>query len=215
MLRWSTPKLDVDLDAVHRFYNHIQESPLLYPYFMHLKVEKRENVMQKIACSFHTAMRQDVVAPEHLMKLKKIHNKLGVDEKAYAEFTRLFAHICCNKSDKQRARMLKMFTELQKYICPGIVNQTSSMVDFFKGAESKNRALSNPECGQQKQRVTQIQGLVVTWREGGGEDDVCKQMYKQISDLEKLHEYLVKVNKALDARMKVLESRKKTMRVED
>merc|ERR1719193_3071736 len=68
--------LDVDLDAVHRFYNHIQESPLLYPYFMHLKVEERENVMQKIACSFHTAMRQDVVAPEHLMKLKKIHNKL-------------------------------------------------------------------------------------------------------------------------------------------
>jgi len=210
--------LDVDLEAVHRFYNHIQESPLLYPYFMHLKVEKRENVMQKIACSFHTALRQDVVAPEHLEKLKKIHNKLGVDEKAYVEFTRLFAHICCNKSDKQRARMLKMFTKLQRYICPGVVNQASSMLDFFKMTELKNRALSNFDCGQQKQTVSQIQGLVDTergdaWSEEG-EDDVCKQLYKQISDLENLLEYLEKVNKALDARMKVLESKKKAVHVE-
>jgi len=208
--------LDVDLEAVHKFYNRIQESPLLYPYFMHLKVEKRENVMQKIACSFHTALRQDVVAPEHLEKLKKIHNKLGVDEKAYAEFTRLFAHVCCNKSDKQRARMLKMFTKLQKYICPGVVNQASSIVDFIK---SKNRALSNPDSGQQKQTVTQIQGLVYTksgdaWTEESGEDHVSKQLYKQISDLENLLEYLVKVNKALDARLKVLESRKMAMHVE-
>jgi len=211
--------LDVDLEAVHRFYNHIQESPLLYPYFMHLKVEKRENVMQKIACSFHTALGQEVVAPEHLKKLKKIHNKLGVDENAYAEFTRLFAHICCNKSDKQRARMLKMFTKLQRYICPGVVNQASSMVDFFKMADSKSRVPSNSEFGQQKQTVTQIQGLVDTergnaWSEETGEDDVSKQLYKQISDLENLLGYLVKVNKALDARMKVIESKRKALRGE-
>merc|ERR1719317_699661 len=150
--------VDVDLEAVHRFYTEIQESPLLYPYFMHLKVEKREDVMQKIACSFHKALGQVAIAPEHLEKLKKIHIKLGVDEKAYAEFTKLFAHICCNKSDKQRARMLKTFSKLQKYICPGVVNQAISMVDFFKLPESKIRStLSNSECGQQKQAVTQIQ----------------------------------------------------------
>jgi len=207
--------LDVDLEAVHRFYNEIQESPLLYPYFMHLKVEKREDVMQKIACSFHTALGQVVVAPEHLKKLKKIHNKLGVDEKAYAEFTKLFAHICCNKSDKQRARMLKMFAKLEKYICPGVVNQASSMVDFFKIPESEyTLGLSRSECRQQKQTVTQIQGLVDSesrdsWGEQAGEEDVSKQLYKQISELEKLLDYLVKVNKALDARMKVLESKNK------
>jgi len=211
--------LDLDLEAVHRFYNHIQESPLLYPYFMHLKVEKRENVMQKIACSFHTALFQDVVAPEHLKKLKKIHNKLGVDENAYAEFTRLFAHICCNKSDKQRARMLRMFTKLQRYICPGVVNQASSMVDFFKMADSKNRVPLNSEFGQQEQTVTQIQGLVDTesgnaWNEETGEDDVSKQLYKQISDLENLLAHLEKVNKALDARMRVIESKRKALRVE-
>jgi len=185
--------VDVDLEAVHRFYTEIQESPLLYPYFMHLKVEKREDVMQKIACSFHKALGQVEIAPEHLEKLKKIHIKLGVDEKAYAEFTKLFAHICCNKSDTQRARMLKTFAKLQKYICPG--------------------------AAQQLQTVTQLQGLVDSeYREASGtssgEDETVKKLYKRISDLENLHDYLLKVNKALDARMKVLESNNKAMNAE-
>jgi len=214
--------LDVDLEAVHRFYNEIQESPLLYPYFMHLKVEKREDVMQKIACSFHKALDQVVIAPEHLKKLKKIHNKLGIDEKAYAEFTKLFAHICCNKSDTQRARMLKTFAKLQKYICPGVVNQASSMLEFFIIPSSESRArLKRSESGQQLQTVTQIQGLVDSeCGDASGnctcacEDETVKKLYKQISDLENLHDYLVKVNKALDARMKVLESNNKVMNAE-
>jgi len=182
--------LQVDLEAVHRFYTEIQESPLLYPYFMHLKIEKREDVMQKIACSIHKALGQVSIAREHLEKLKKIHIKMGVDEKAYAEFTKLFAHICCNKSDTQRSRMLKTFGKLQKYICPG--------------------------AAQQLQTVTQLQGLVDSeCRDASGanagEDETVNKLCKRISDLENLHDYLLKVNKALDARMKVLESNNKAM----
>jgi len=213
--------LDVDLEAVHKFYTKIQESPLLYPYFMHIKEEKREDVMQKIACSFHKALNQVVVAPEHLTKLKKIHSKLGVDEKAYAEFTKLFAHICCNKSDKQRAKMLKTFVKLQKYICTGVVNQANSMVDFFKlpGSGSKSR-LYKSEFWQQMQTVTLIQGLVDsecgrdTWGERAGVGETVKLLYKQISELENTHAYLLKVNMALDARMKVLESNHRAMNIE-
>jgi len=183
----------VDLEAVHRFFTEIQESPLLYPYFMHLKVEKREDLMQKIACSIHKALGQGAIAPEHSEKLKKIHIKLGVDEKAYAEFTKLFAHICCQKSDTQRARMLKTFAKLQKYICPG--------------------------AAQQQQMVTQLQGLVDSeCRDASGtnagEDETVKKLYNRISDLENLHDYLLNVNKALDARMKVLESNNKAMNAE-
>jgi hypothetical protein len=213
--------LDVDLGAVHKFYIKIQESPLLYPYFMHIKEEKREDVMQKISCSFHKALNQVVVAPEHLTKLKKIHNKLGVDEKAYAEFTKLFAHICCNKSDEQRGKMLKTFTKLQKYICTGVVNQANSMVAFFKlPGSGSNSKLYSSEFGQQMQTVTQIQGLVDierwhdVWEERGSVEETVKDLYKQISELENTYAFLLKVNKSLDARMKVLESNHRALNVE-
>jgi len=214
--------LVVDLEAVHQFYTKIQESPLLYPYFMHIKKEKREDVMQKISCSFHKALNQVVIAPEHLTKLKKIHTKLGIDEKAYVEFTKLFAHICCHKSDEQRAKMLKTFLKLQKYICTEVVNQADSMVDFFRlpvyGSMSR---FYRAEFGQQVQTVTQIQGLVDSecnkfdaWGERSFVGETVKQLYKQISELENTHAHLLKVNKALDARMKVLESSHRAINVD-
>jgi hypothetical protein len=176
--------LDVDLEAVHKFYTTMQESPLLYPYFMHIKEEKREDVMQKISCSFHKALNQVVVAPEHLTKLQKIHSKLGVDEKAYAEFAKLFAHIYCNKSDEQRAKMLKTFSKLQKYICTGgEFNQVNSMVDFLKlpGSESNTRSCKS-EFRRGMRTVTEIQGLVdgKCLRDAGGERAGAGQTVKQL-----------------------------------
>jgi hypothetical protein len=188
---------------------------------MHIKEEKREDVMQKISCSFHKALNQVVVPPEHLTKLKKIHTKLGIDGKAYTEFTKLFAHVCCNKNDKQRAKMLMTFSKLQKYICPGVVNQASSMMDFFRLPVSGSKSrLHKSEFGQQVQTVTHIQGLVESesrldaWGEKSGAGETVKQLYKQISELENTYAYLLNLNKALNARMKVLESSSRTVNVE-
>jgi len=211
--RWSRT-LEVDLAAVHEFYQAVQESPLLYPYFMDVKKEKRENVMQKIACSFHKALQH-----HHTMadseSLVSIHKNLNIDETAYNEFTNLFAHICCRgKSDKLRARMLKSFAKLKSKICTTSVEKHPANLAYLYGMlnlNSKSDASVSPQDLDQVERERNTgpgtRFLPDSARQGKVWNDKSphKNLLKKITELESRINQLVDIIQALNVRLQVME----------
>jgi len=150
--------LDVNIEAVHEFYLAIQEDPLLYPYFIDVKVDKREGLMQKIACSFYRMVREGNFTTTSLKRLRDIHHKMQINEAAYYHFTNLFAHICCKgKRDKLRARMLETSEMLKEYVCRNVIN-TQSMATFFRLAAPRGTRMSSSGAWQQQQCPKQVQG---------------------------------------------------------
>jgi len=219
---------DVDLEAVHEFYKAVQESPLLYPYFMNVKAEKREDVMRNIACLFHKTLQKQF-SPADSVRLRDIHKNLKITDVAYNRFTKLFAHICCKgKSDKLRARMLKSFAMLKSEICSTTGKQPVDLASFFelltdsKGypsdhdspIENKQQAnLKNvfhePNTNPQKVYFPRhsAQSLVLGRAKVWNNRSTHEQLRKKIVELEDKITHLANLNHALDARIKVMEPR--------
>jgi len=216
---------DVDLEAVHEFYKAVQESPLLYEYFMNVKAEKREDVMRNIACLFHKTLQKGY-SPADSVRLRNIHKNLNITDEAYNKFTKLFAHICCRgKSDKLRARMLKTFAMLKSEICSTTGKQPVDLASFFelltdsKGCsrdliqvENKqkarvNRILREPNTKAQKVSFPcdSAQSLVLGRAKAWNNRSTHEQLKKKIVELEAKINRLANLNHALDARIKVME----------
>jgi len=217
---------EVDLEAVHEFYNAVQESSLLYPYFMHVKVDKRKNVMQNIACLFYKTLQNDF-SQNVSTRLRNIHKKLNVTDNAYNQFTKLFAHICCeNKSEELRARMPKAFSELRSEICLASVIHPVDLTSFFEfiadsctstkylNSQVKNRVetLANQVKNDPKNKPYLIscprastKSLVLerakAWKKRIAQDDI----EKKIMELEIKVSQLVNVSNDLYARIEAVE----------
>jgi len=220
--RWRRT-LDVDLEAVHEFYQAVQESPLLYPYFMDVKQEKRENVMQKIACSFHKALQQHHTLADS-ERLISIHKNLNIDEIAYNEFTNLFAHICCRgKSDKLRARMLKSFAKLKSEICTSSrESKPADLSSFYEMLNSNSKLdasvspleVGSPVESDQKNSFQDPRtrfspdspvSLVMRRAKVWNDKSRHKQLLKKIMELENKISQLVGTIQTLNVRIKALE----------
>lgn len=207
---------DVDLEAVHEFYKAVQEDPLLYPYFMNVKAEKREDVMRNIACLFHKTLQKQF-SPADSVRLRNIHKNLKITDEAYNKFTKLFAHICCKgKSDKLRARMLKSFARLKGEICSATEKQPITLSDFFRlivecgsirdiysPVDTKrkthiNRVLHDNNTNSARQLVW---GRAKAWNNRSTHD----QLRKKIVELESKISRLSSLNHSLDVRIKAME----------
>jgi len=216
---------DVDLEAVHEFYTAVQESPLLYEYFMNVKAEKREDVMRNIACLFHKTLQKGY-SPADSVRLRNIHKNLNITDEAYNKFTKLFAHICCKgKSDKLRARMLKTFAMLKNEICSTRGRPPVDLAEFFelltdstgctkdllqadtKEKGSLNRVLREPHTGTHKVSFPRdsAQSLVLGRAKAWNNRSTHEQLKKKISELEVKINHLANLNYALDARIKLME----------
>jgi len=216
---------DVDLEAVHEFYKAVQESPLLYEYFMNVKAEKREDVMRNIACLFHKTLQKGF-APADSVRLRNIHKNLNITDEAYNKFTKLFAHICCRgKSDKLRARMLKTFAMLKSEICSTTGKQPVDLASFFelltesKGCsrdlvqvETKQKTCVNRITGEPNVKPKWVsfprdsaQSLVLGRAKAWNNRSTHEQLKKRIVELEAKINRLAKLNHALDARIKLME----------
>lgn len=99
---------------------------------MHVKVDKRKNVMQNIPSLFYKTLQKDF-SQNDSTGLRNIHKKLNITDNAYNQFTKLFAHICCeNMSDELRPWMLKAFSELRSEICLASVKHPVDLTSFFE-----------------------------------------------------------------------------------
>jgi len=213
---------EVDLEAVHEFYNAVQENPLLYEYFMEVKAEKREDVMRNIACLFHKTL-QKRNSPADSVRLRNIHKNLKITDEAYNKFTKLFAHICCRgKSDKLRARMLKTFAMLKSEICSTTEKHPVDLAGFFKLLTDSKRCSKdlNQVVNTQKARVLidpntipdqvsfppdSAQSLVWDRAKAWNNRSTHEQLKKKIVELEAKIHRLANQNELLDARIKVME----------
>jgi len=207
---------EVDLEAVHEFYKAVQESPLLYPYFMNVKADKREDVIQNIACSFHKTLQKEF-SPEDSLRLRNIHKKLNITDNAYNRFTKLFAHMCCkNKNDKLRARMLKAFSELKSEICSASVKHPIDLTSFFElltdssastthpknQSESNGETLPNKFVNEQKNKPCDLTRCLVLERaKAWNNRNTHEELVKKISYLETKASQLVSLNNEIYARL--------------
>jgi len=219
---------DVDLEAVHEFYKAVQESPLLYPYFMSIKAEKREDVMRNVACMFHKTLQKQLSAANSV-RLRDIHKDLKITDVAYNQFTKLFAHICCKgKSDKLRARMLKSFAMLKSEICSTTGKEPVDLASFFElltvskgspgdqGSPIENKqqtnlknSLNDPISNPQKVFFPRhsAQSLVLGRAKVWNNRSIHEQLRKRIVELEDKITQLANLNLGLDARIKAMEPR--------
>jgi len=216
---------DVDLEAVHEFYKAVQESPLLYEYFMNVKTEKREAVMRNIACLFHKTLQKGY-SPADSVRLRNIHKNLNITDEAYNKFTKLFAHICCKgKSDKLRARMLKSFAMLKGEICSTIGKPPVDLAGFFElltgprgssrdfpWAGTKEKAsiigvLRNSHTVSHKVSFPpdSAQSLVLGRAKAWNNRSTHEILKKKIVELESKINRLANLNYALDERIKLME----------
>jgi len=216
---------DVDLEAVHEFYKAVQEDPLLYPYFMDVKAEKREDVMRNIACLFHKTLQKQF-SPADSVRLRHIHKNLNITDAAYNKFTKLFAHICCKgKSDKLRARMLKSFAMLKSEICSATEKQPITISDFFrlitncgsikdiyspvdiKRKTSNHRVLRENSNSPHKVYFPRdsAQSLVLGRAKAWNNRSTHDQLRKKIVELEVKINRLSSLNHSLDLRIKAME----------
>jgi len=216
---------DVDLEAVHEFYKAVQESPLLYPYFMNVKAEKREDVMRNIACLFHKTLQKQF-SPADSVRLRDIHKNLNITDVAYNKFTKLFAHICCKgKSDKLRARMLKSFAILKSEICSTTKNQPIDLSGLFQLLNDSGSTRDNNYRDDTKRKThtktvlhehnttphkvsyppDSAQSLVLDRAKAWNNRSTHEQLKKKIVELEAKINRLSSLNNALDARIKVME----------
>jgi truncated hemoglobin YjbI len=217
---------DVDLKAVHEFYNAVQEDPLLYPYFMDVKKDKREGVMRNIACMFHKTLEKQFTTADSL-KLQNIHRNLHITDIAYDRFTKLFAHICCKgKSNKLRARMFKSFTRLKSDVCSTRGKLPADLAEFFelltdsKGCscdlyskvEKKHKAHETRVLNKLNTNLHKFsfprdsaQSLVLDRAKAWNNRATHEQLKKKINKLEDKINILAKLNDELDSRIKVME----------
>jgi len=213
---------EVDLAAVHEFYEAVQGCHLLYPYFMKVKAENRENIMQKIACSFHNTLQKQHT-PADSIRLKAIHKDLNINEDVYNRFTYLFAHICCRgKSDELRARMLKTFALLKSEICLSSNEQPCDIASFFEMLHSQSEYSSpQPEAGESGTPVAKdldnnVQGsvwfpcesprtMVLERAKAWNNRSSHGQLLKKITKLEKNITNLADLNCKLDRRIQAME----------
>jgi len=216
---------DVDLEAVHEFYKAVQEDPLLYPYFMNVKAEKREDVMRNIASLFHKTLQKQF-SPEDSVRLRNIHKNLNITDAAYNKFTKLFAHICCKgKSDKLRARMLKSFAMLKSEICSPKEQQPITISDFFRlitncgsikdiysPADTKRKTSSNRVLHEKNTSPHKVyfprdsaQSLVLGRAKAWNNRSTHDQLRKKIVELEVQINRLSSLNHSLDLRIKAME----------
>jgi len=218
---------DVDLEAVHEFYKAVQESPLLYPYFMNVKAEKREDVMRNIACLFHKTLQKQF-SPSDSVRLRDIHKNLEITEVAYNRFTKLFAHICCKgKSDELRARMLKSFATLKSEICSTTEKQPVDLASFFELLTDSKSSPSDQDSPIESKQQTNMnnlndpitypqkvffprhsaQSLVLGRAKVWNNRSTHEQLRKRIVELEDKITQLANLNHSLDARIKAMEPR--------
>jgi len=213
---------EVDLEAVHEFYNAVQENPLLYEYFMEVKAGKREDVMRNIACLFHKTLQKGN-SPADSVRLRNIHKNLKITDEAYNKFTKLFAHICCRgKSDKLRARMLKTFAMLKSEICSTTGKHPVDLAGFFKlltdskrcskdltqvDYTQKARVLREPNTihDQVSFPPDSAQSLVWDRAKAWNNRSTHEQLKKKIVELEAKIHRLANQNELLDARIKEME----------
>jgi len=219
---------DVDLEAVHEFYKAVQESPLLYPYFMNIKAEKREDVMRNIACLFHKTLQKQF-SPADSVRLRDIHKNLKITDVAYNRFTKLFAHICCKgKSDKLRARMLKSFATLKSEICSTTGKQPVDLASFFELLTDSKSSPSDQDSPIESNQQTDMknnlndqitnpqkvffprhsaQSLVLGRAKVWNNRSTHELLRKRIVELEDKITQLANLNHGLDARIKAMEPR--------
>jgi len=214
---------EVDLAAVHEFYEAVQACHLLYPYFMNVKAENREKTMQKIACSFHKTLQKQHT-PADSIRLKAIHKDLNIKEDVYNRFTYLFAHICCRgKSDELRARMLKTFAMLKSEICLSSSEQPCDIASFFEMLHS-NPQYSYPqrEAGESGTPVAEYlsknvqdsvwfprecpRTMVLERAKAWNNRSTHGQLLKKITELEKNISSLTDLNCKLNMRIQAMES---------
>jgi len=216
---------DVDLEAVHEFYKAVQEDPLLYPYFMNVKAEKREDVIGNIACLFHKTLQKQF-SPADSVRLRIIHKNLNITDAAYNKFTKLFAHICCKgKSDKLRGRMLKSFAILKSEICSTTQKQPINLTDFFRliidcgsirdiysQVDTKRETHINSVLDENNHSPHKVsyppnsaQSLVLRRAKAWNNRSTHEQLRKKIVELEAKINRLSSLNNSLDARIKVME----------
>jgi len=208
----------IDAEAVHKFYLAVQQSPTLYPYFMNVKVESREDVIQKIACSFHKVLEKKIITDADAVMLEAVHEKLNIDEDTYNMFTKLFAHICCeNKSVLLRMRMYETFTLMKNYICRDCSSKNMDISAFLNSLDEDARKTSqkhghgHPRTQNQCPVTTKFgfpqnsaRSIVMQRANDLKRRAALKLLERKISDLEASVRSLLRVNDALSKKIECL-----------
>jgi len=208
----------IDVEAIHKFYLAVQQSPTLYPYFMNVKVESREDVIQKIACSFHKVLEKKSITDADADMLEAIHQKLHIDEDTYSTFTKLFAHICCeNKSVLLRMRMFETFTLMKNSICRDCSSNNMDILAFLNLLDEDARITSHKHEYRYPRTQNQCpvtrnfrfpqnsaQSIVMQRSNDWKRRAAVKLLERKISDLEDSVRSLLRVNDALSKKFECL-----------